>query len=358
MEYLADILKKGDCFGHNGHPFFSDRCHILVTISDRHCDPTDKVLEVSQHVPGSSSATDFAQRILPQFDDKLLGTRKMTIHWDHPHEIPIEGKVFLLNVVEQFPKTNADWTFDTHSMQLPTRSAVHRDLPFGEDRPIRVLELFSGGYGGWAGSMNFLRQFLQFSVHVVGIDASWDAVQHYSIAHSANIVNGFRPFPSMLLDQDEHTVIWANLGDESFHGYPLCFKPVMDWGPDFLVFSSPCPPWSTAGRNSGLTVEEGMLFAKTVAMCRLLQPPVIGIEQVAGFPAHPHFQVLMHQLRSAGYQILWQGVTDSNQMGSATRQRWLCLAVLQRSPDLQPCLIQQLMKKFPMTPEGMNHFLE
>lgn len=356
MEVLTAILGKGDVYGQPGYPLFPSRYNLMVEFL-----PTDDlnqvVYSVKMMIPGTSSAADFSQQILPNREDRVFGNRFYTIEWKVDAVPPVNQKVFLMNVLEQCPTETADWIFDAQSTVIYTHDSVHGAVPFGEQRPVRILELFAGGYGGWAGGCDFLKQFLPFPIQLIGIDSSWDAVVQYAIGHSANIVDGHQPFDASVLQLYEHTIIWADINDESLHGFPSWLPPLSKWSPDFLCFSSPCPPWSTAGRNTGLTVVEGQLFAKATVLCKLLQPRVVTIEQVAGFPGHPDFQKLMMLLRCCGYHILWQGVLDSSQCGSSTRQRWLCLAALQKSPELETPFIQEWFRHHVSNPIAMKAIL-
>lgn len=334
------MMKTGDVYGQPGYPLFPPRCNIMVEFQPSG-DSHQVIYQVKMMVPGTSSAEEFRQQILPQQGDRAFGGRWYTVEWQASQPPPINQKVFLLNVLEQFPKETADWVFDEASSVIYTYDSVHSNTPFGENRPVRILELFAGGYGGWAGGTDFLRQFLPFPVHVVGIYSSWEAVVHYAIGHSANIIDGHQPFDVTVLRQHEHSVIWADINDECLHGCPAWLPTLSKWSPDFLCFSSPCPPWSTAGRNTGLTVIDGQLFAKATLLSRILQPRLVAIEQVAGFPAHQDFKKLITLLRCCGYQILWQGVVGSSQCGSSARQRWLCLAALTKASELETPFIQE-----------------
>eukprot|EP00438_Fugacium_kawagutii_P008490 Skav210942 [mRNA] locus=scaffold713:182756:187325:+ [translate_table: standard] len=356
MQMLLPDVQKGDFFGQVGFPLFPERYRMMVKIPE--IEPLDSPRSIAVQIvlPRNSSSTEFQQKIFPQHGERVFGDRGHTIFWTNARVFPRAGTFVLFNVLEQFPKQQADWTFDDSSVMLPTYETVHERTSLGE-RPLRLLELFCGGYGGWAGSMTFLEQYLPFSMHVVGVDSSWEAITQYAVQHDANVINGFCSFPVTLLDRQKHPAIWGDISETAFFGFPSWTPQVMTWAPDFVCFSSPCPPWSSAGSGTGLSVEEGQLFAKSVALIRLLQPRLVGIEQVAGFPAHSHSKLLVEQLRAAGYQIMWQGVLDAAQFGSSTRQRWLCLAGLQRVDELDMPLIQSWIKKHGVTPSSMQTIL-
>lgn len=259
---LDAILRKGDCYGQSGYPLFPPVYDMLVEFIDQDLTPAcGKTFNIRLMVPGTSSLLDFKNQILPTERDKCISDRIYTIKWNHPTCTPMTGKMWLFHVEEQYPTETADWTFTPSSRILPTYEAIHGSVGFNEQNPIKLLELFCGGCGGWGGAMCFLKQFLQFPAQIVGIDSSWEAIQQYAVTYSTNVLNGFQDFPSSLLDQ-EHTAIWGDIDDDDFCGFPRWIEQVMAWSPDFVTISSPCPPWSNAGRNTGITVQEGCLFPK------------------------------------------------------------------------------------------------
>eukprot|EP00438_Fugacium_kawagutii_P009979 Skav234398 [mRNA] locus=scaffold873:183676:188215:- [translate_table: standard] len=357
MEKLQSTWKSGDVYGHAGYPLFPEQYNLMVDIVKLPADGKPPVIEVKMLVPQYASSMDLASGIKPDQGVHALGDRVYTVLWQNHRHSPKIGTCFLFGVTEQFPKVDADWIFGEDAACLPTYETVHAEQSFGSSRPLRMLELFSGGFGGWSSGLGFISQFLSYPVRCVGIDSCWDAVTQYAVTHTANIINGFQDFPVTLLDQHAHTIIWADIDSESFFGFPAWIQQMMHWAPDYLCFSSPCPPWSSAGRLSGLSTAEGMLFPKALSICRMLRPRLVGIEQVAGFPSHPESKLLIDLLRSSGYQIIWQGVIDAGQFGSSNRQRLLCLACLQFSDDLEPAIHQEWVKKHGVTPLSMDAIL-
>eukprot|EP00438_Fugacium_kawagutii_P035677 Skav231662 [mRNA] locus=scaffold823:199345:203959:- [translate_table: standard] len=357
MEKLQSTWKPGDVYGHAGYPLFPEQYNLMVDIVKLPADGEPPVIEVKMLVPQYASSMDLASGIKPDQGVHAFGDRVYTVLWQNQRHSPKIGTCFLFGATEQFPKVDADWIFGEDAACLPTYETVHAEQSFGSSRPLRMLELFSGGFGGWSSGLDFISQFLSYPVRCVGIDSCWDAVTQYAVTHTANIINGFQDFPATLLDQHAHSIIWADIDSESFFGFPAWIQQIMHWAPDYLCFSSPCPPWSSAGRLSGLATAEGLLFPKALSICRMLRPRLVGIEQVAGFPSHPESKLLIDLLRSSGYQIIWQGVIDAGQFGSSNRQRWLCLACLQFSDDLEPAIHQEWVRKHGITPLSMDAIL-
>eukprot|EP00438_Fugacium_kawagutii_P030558 Skav216835 [mRNA] locus=scaffold1340:167019:171677:+ [translate_table: standard] len=358
MDKLTRVWKSGDVFGQAGFPLFPQQYNLMVDIVSIPEVADHKVLEVKMLIPQYASSTDLAQGIKPTQGVHEFGDRLFTVLWNNQKYTPKTGPCFLFGVTEQFPKQEADWEFGEDAAYLPTYENVHAELSLGSARPLKMLELFCGGFGGWSSGLNFVSKFLAFPVRCVGIDSCWDAVTQYAVTHTANIINGYHDFPVTLLDNHQHSVIWADIDSEQFFGFPPWIEQMMQWSPDYLCFSSPCPPWSSAGRLSGLSTNEGILFAKALSICRMLRPRLIGIEQVGGFPSHPESKLLVDLLRSSGYQIIWQGVIDAGQFGASNRPRWLCLACLQYCDDLEPTIHQEWVKRHGTTPISMNTILQ
>ena len=57
-----------------------------------------------------------------------------------------------------------------------------------------------------------------------------------------------------------------------------------------IALSTPCPPWSGAGRARGLDSPEGRLLERMVAVCQVAGVRYVLLEQVENYPRHPHFR--------------------------------------------------------------------
>lgn len=203
----------------------------------------------------------------------------------------------------------------------------------------------------------FISNFAGQDIHTVAVDSSWDSVLSYAATHDAAVVDAFTHHMQFESMPAPHVVYHADVSDDSLHGLPKWLPSIASWAPDVAVISSPCQPWSNAGSGSGLLSEEGTLLPQALKLIRLLKPRLLGLEQVAGFPGHQHFNLVMTQLRAIGYQCLWQGTVESSQFGCAQRNRWLCLAGLQSAPELSSQIIQPFLRHHASTPLTMQTVL-
>ena len=98
------------------------------------------------------------------------------------------------------------------------------------------------------------------------------------------------------------------------------------WQPHIVTLSPPCQPWSGAGKTKGLDVEDGMIFPRSLLLCRWLRPSIILLEEVAGFMKHLHKSSVLKLLPWMGYKICWQKIIDMKEHCLSSRNRWLCCA--------------------------------
>ena len=107
------------------------------------------------------------------------------------------------------------------------------------------------------------------------------------------------------------------------------------WGPEIITISAPCPPWSGAAAQRGLHSLDGQLLFRSIALCKLLRPKLILIEQVAAFHAHPHRHWIQKALWFAGYQLRFSHVSELGDVMPVRRARWLGIAYFIHEFDLK-----------------------
>ena len=119
------------------------------------------------------------------------------------------------------------------------------------------------------------------------------------------------------------------------------------WHVNLITISASCPPWSGASKAKGLECADGMLLPETMFQCRILQPDLIGIEQVGGFQGHQHKHHVMKTIYMTGFMIVWSRVIDLSHFGPVKRSRWL--ALLKRASAQAPC--DMISISLPVLPE-------
>ena len=98
-----------------------------------------------------------------------------------------------------------------------------------------------------------------------------------------------------------------------------------------LMFSAPCTPWSTAGKQRGLHDHEGVLMLWAAAYVVLFQIDWAAGENVPGLLQHPHWPQVLDIFQSTGLQIQVH-THDLAEFGVMHRKR--CFVTLTSDPPL------------------------
>ena len=244
---------------------------------------------------------------------------KISLLWDSKWNKPLEHeKTYLVNAIDvhschfRFPSA-FDFVIDEKTVVVPCI-----DKPTG---PIRVLELFAGGYGGWANALRVLKQQGN-PAQIVALDHDLEACKNYAISHNAVLVNGMRVLDTNLfVGNSLDFIVHADVTDHHW------LRAIGKWAPEVMVVSSPCPPWSHASTGAGVESPEGSLMMQSIAIAKIIRPRAILLEQVNGFNDHPHKTFLVRLFRWAGYSIHWARVIDAVAWCGANRKRWLAMLI-------------------------------
>lgn len=248
-------------------------------------------LRVMQYGPEGSGKHAVGKDMMTIPHDVPL--QELTIDWLPLQPIPPMGqKCWLRKVQEGLLQTC--YTFDDHSKWMP----VNQSFPVG--RAIHVLELFSGGYGGWQFALEFLSSVLDNTqIDTIAVEKDLQLAMSYAISHQSNMIHGCEQMRSDMFQEGQNWVLCADITDPSW------LPEVAKWGVDLCTISSPCPPWSGASTSQGLKSAEGRLLMHAILQCRFLRPHFITIEQVHGFASHPDKETIEQILHFAGYRLIW-----------------------------------------------------
>ena len=198
-----------------------------------------------------------------------------------------------------------------------------------EDDPVHMLSFFGGGFGGWTYGMKHIGAYHGISTKVVAIESDFLACINYAANHDVPIVNGYAPLPiNMMQRMPKGCVIHGNVLSSTW------MAPVATWHPNIVTISAPCQPWSGAGAEKGLACPEGLCFPESLLQARLLQPEVIGLEQVTGFNSHDQRAMVIKVISMIGYAINWSRSFDFAACGPVHRSRWI--AILKRVSEIPP----------------------
>ena len=300
----TDILYHYDLYGSKGC-LVQESNTLLVELCE---DSPHSVLVLEPE--GCSSCSAIFDFMIPAIDNPL---QKMTLIWDVSTSLPARGgKAFIRHAIEAPYDSYADFIVSDNSLILPVTSK-----PEG---PLRCLELFAGGFGGWRQALHLLTDFSEQSFQVCAVEIDHQAAFSYAIAHDALMVNGSSKLPNdLLVSTGKDIIIHGDVLSENW------LQPVACWSPEIVCLSAPCPPWSNASRGPGLTSQDGQLLSESLGIIKLLRPRLVLIEQVSGFSSHPHFELIMKQIRWCGYVVHWSRLIDAKGICPVSRSRWLAL---------------------------------
>ena len=189
--------------------------------------------------------------------------------------------------------------------------------------PITALHLF-GAWGGWSFAGQILSE-LGHEVTSAAIEIDFDSARSNSLTHRCPLLTAGDDdvLPALALASfPSGWCLCADIMDPSW------YEAVAFWAPEIVTISSPCPPWSGAAMQQGLHSSDGQLLMRSIALCKILRPKIILIEQVAGFHAHPHRQWIQRALWFAGYHLRFSHDLELGDLMAPKRSRWLGVAYM------------------------------
>ena len=222
------------------------------------------------------------------------------------------GSCFVLHAKQLHYIDGGDFGIDDYSVVLPLARHLR-----GE---VRCLELFGGGWGGWSWAGKVLGS-LGAKWIFGAVEIGYDMAKIYALNHGCPLIPVTQKLPAQALVHFPNGFVLN--GDVMNTAW---WEAAAHWEPEVIAISAPCPPWSNASSQAGLQSDKGRLLLKAIALCRVLRPRLILLEQVQGFAGHPHKKVIIKVLHWAGYQIKWQGSLDLNEILPVRRVRWLAIA--------------------------------
>lgn len=198
--------------------------------------------------------------------------QKLRFKWQDPDTAALHnwcmqglaGKCMIWDATQE-----ADLAIDRRTCVLPLCKTTQG--------PVPVLHLFGGSWGGWSFAGQILSE-MGFSIISGAIEIDYATARSYAISHRMEM----NLPPLSLLSFPESWCLCANALD------PAWYEAVAFWGAEIVSISAPCPPWSGAAHQRGLHCSDGQLLLRSIALCKVLQPKLILLEQVAAFHFHPH----------------------------------------------------------------------
>ena len=240
-------------------------------------------------------------------------TEELLVH--HAEGVPLQhGRIYKI-YGSLVPVWHAD--FNRWQIELPKISPtsgyvriLNHDLPRD---CFKVAELFCGHKGGWSGAAEVLSRWKP----QLAIDINPKATATYVRNYGGRLVT--KPERLSMSTSDGLLVINHDICDlrwlNSFN-----YKEV-----DAMMISAPCQSWSSMGSQTGTSSPNGQVLVGSVQIARLLQVPLILVEQVSGFRRHEEFDDFIRTMSESGYRQVTAGVIDLASYSYTSRRRWLAV---------------------------------
>lgn len=242
----------------------------------------------------------------------------------------------------------------------PSSSVVIRKHKPDGVHPVH-LELFAGGFAGWHRAQG-LMQNEQLHWHAtLTIEQSADACAMFAKSHVCSMVE-----PSDLWAPDLPANEMCDRGAcVLFHGSvqdPVWLRLMPVEHECIASISAPCGPWSRGGRTRGFDSPHGRVFLQAIKQMRRAAPRAIATENVDRFLQHPERRAIYSAMAWAGYELLWEAITDVRDVSPSNRKRWLsawvptgCSSSSQGAPALVPIHVQSMMQFHTFPPLPFDH---
>ena len=91
----------------------------------------------------------------------------------------------------------------------------------------------------------------------------------------------------------------------------------------FLLISPPCPPWSGAGKERGMSDPDGKVFSQFLQIAGRMRVHACLAENVPAITKHTDFQVLVAGAALDGLKLYISGVYSCQRSAPLYRDRWL-----------------------------------
>eukprot|EP00438_Fugacium_kawagutii_P017511 Skav206899 [mRNA] locus=scaffold2387:325761:329858:+ [translate_table: standard] len=186
--------------------------------------------------------------------------------------------------------------------------------------PMRVIDIFSGGFGGWAHTMEWVNTRVMGVTHVGALDMDEGMMAMHQRNHGGNMYHDPKDIPTQANSDDNVLLTHAMT-------LPAMQKLMEATQPDAWCMSPPCPPWSRSGSADGLFSEAGQCFVHALGVAKLLRPFVLMIENVSTITKHEHFELLKKTFEACGFRLIWTQNMGIVKLCPTKRNRWLAIAI-------------------------------
>eukprot|EP00438_Fugacium_kawagutii_P027305 Skav202705 [mRNA] locus=scaffold654:463220:465049:+ [translate_table: standard] len=188
------------------------------------------------------------------------------------------------------------------------------------NRPLRVVDVFSGGMGGWIQALKWTNPNILGLDHVGALDNDHEMMRMYQQNHGGVIHFD----PDTILAQADTTRPILLTHDLTLSAMvPL----LQATEANAWCLSPPCPPWSPSGRADGFHSEPGQSFLHALGIAKLNRASVLFMENVATIQGHEHYEGLKKAIEACGFRLIWEQRVNIARVCPTKRFRWMAIAV-------------------------------
>lgn len=341
---LLDLLSDFELHGIGESSIFKDRHHILLDEATFVQSDGYNLMKAIPLIPEGVNREMYQMKFFPKTTDRVMHSLPLAIVFEK--EITVKPKKLLIwnakdaMIADEIFPMPVHWIFDSQSICIPIQQE--------QQDQIHVLEMFSGGYGGWSFAQRFLRSHFQIPLRIVSIEEDFEAAKNHSFNHDTTLVGANGPHDDLLQQTDFDVTIHGDIRSQQW------WETVAKWGVDGFTISAPCGPWSGASFSPGLHSISGMLFPESLILARIFRPKWILLENVVGFKHHNHMKFCVAILNACNYRMLWSKEIDAAEFGSSHRHRWLGLAVSNTLCSENTRQFEMWPKLLELTPEKID----
>lgn len=188
-----------------------------------------------------------------------------------------------------------------------------------------MLDLCCGGMGGWSQAAWFAAQNDWPYFHVIGVDHDLPAAAMHAINHQTALCPNVELPPKWLVERAMSVTFHADITNMNM------LQSIVLLAPEMWCFSFPCPPWSSAANQLGLSCTVGQVLVHGLLLARAMRPRMVLLENVQNIMEHPDFQHVLTIIAYCGYRIVHQGIHEAAERLPCKRPRYL--AILERMEE-------------------------
>lgn len=204
------------------------------------------------------------------------------------------------------------------SIEFSLHTAVYTRPDFSPEHAWTAVHMFAGGFNGWEQAAQWVHRSdipALFSQRIE-IDADERVMHLWEAKYQQKV----RKCPIDAIgqwDHHEHVGVWGAVHDKSILNLLQSQVNVM------VSMSPPCQSWSRAGKQKGLSSDNGIAFADGLFLSFCMQAVTIVAECSDEITTHVHFQTLKHLAAQFGYRLIWSQTVFLHRISPHYRTRWL-----------------------------------